>query len=79
MARRMRGPAAKQINVSFWIGKYGWVVGVALIGGGVAHMRYKTRDGVVAPAARPAQGLPTLDAIGPFATLSRALGEARAK
>jgi hypothetical protein len=76
MARGIQRTASQYQPVASWLGQHGWVVGVALIGGGVIHQQFeknKTPVGAqtatlgmrAAPAAAPGAS--------PFARIVQAL------
>jgi hypothetical protein len=62
-----------------WIGQHGWIVGVALMGGGVVHQQYvKSKAPGAGQAAtfaiQTASVLPTAQGPGPFVRIYQALG-----
>jgi hypothetical protein len=80
MARNYRKSEFDIAPLSSWISQHGWIVGVALIGGGLAH-QYVAKN-----AAPSAQALATpasstvvapAAATGPFAIIAEALAGPR--
>jgi hypothetical protein len=53
-----------------WVSQHGWVLGVALIGGGLVHQQYKTSKAELGVQAAPAAAKP---GPGPFQLIYQSL------